>query len=322
MQISRVAAVAWLIISTRAQTPSTANLPSCGVRDALNPFLLDIVEKLTCDQRTCIVNSINQQTVCSSTDTSCLCGNSALGYSIGYCLGSTCDSADISTSEAWVEQLCSGSSTTQTTAVIYTAATAHAATASASSKSGGTTYNDQGYADGTSGGGLSTGAKIGIGIGVPLAVFLIGGIFAAFLLGRRRKIAAVGQAPPAYSYAEQQAPVQGPNGFASMSMDPKMAPQASVVDMYPLQSQDMQMSQQMHQQVPQQPIPHPNAFEMQGSMAQSQFNHGYANSGVSPQQLHATPLPTHASPVSAHQQVYEAPTNAPMVTSASELPAA
>ncbi|KAK8040955.1 hypothetical protein PG994_013962 [Apiospora phragmitis] len=42
--------------------------------------------------------------------------------------------------------------------------------------------------NGSPNGGLSSGAKIGLGVGIPLGLLLIGGsVAAAFLLGRRRR---------------------------------------------------------------------------------------------------------------------------------------
>ncbi|KIW03713.1 hypothetical protein, variant 2 [Verruconis gallopava] len=208
---------------------------------------------------TCVVNSVNSQTQCATSDYSCLCGDQSLGYNIGYCLGSTCDSADMQASLTWLEFACSqpfvsntGTSTATATSAGSAASTDSLLTGSTSGSSGGSSEGSSGGSSGSSSsssssssfkkkkGGLSSGAKGGIGAGVAvLAVLLILASVLIWWMKRRktRKTPEVENPAPAPVQAIPP-PVQ--------ASDEKVQVQTNVQQYYP-------PTQQAYVQTPTQP---------------------------------------------------------------------
>jgi CFEM domain len=202
-----------------------------------------------------------------------------------------------------------------------------------------------------SSGGLSTSAKVGIGLGVPLGVLAIaGGLLAAFFIGRKKKAiptaglenqpptepkgpteTVTAQLPAEPKYAPQpQAP--GPEFYTPPPQKPTPAPQPAVpvqpapnVQPEPPNPSVSPVSAYPHAPSPPpayaqpytQPFP-PNAYEMPGNTApQPQPYPIYEAPGVS---YVPGSVPPPAGPPPPQNPIYEAPTGAPAVTGAAELP--
>jgi len=140
-------------------------------------------------------------------------------------------------------------------------------------------------------GGLSTGAKVGIGAGVPLGLFVIaGGILAAYFRGRRGRGTPTADASHIEQQPKAEAPQQPPTSFAAGPVTTeKFGHQPAVTEIHPQ--------------------PQPMSQPQFGFLVPAQAAEKPVLPGISPQISSPSP-----------NTVYEAPTNAPGVTSATELP--
>ena len=212
---------------------------------------------LTENQANCITDNVNLQTQCGVTDDACLCADKTLGYDIGYCIGLNCDAADVELTLEFTENYCastmslclrneiqstnisvgiaSSGSAAKTTDALFSAITAEAtatgaggtvATVTASSSS-----NNSPNRKSSSSKGLSTAAKIGIAVGVPVGVLAAAGAtLLAYCLGRRKKDASTDKdASEEASTSQMDAK---PPGSAEASTAPEVVPQPPMTETY------------------------------------------------------------------------------------------
>jgi hypothetical protein len=179
-------------------------------------------------------------------------------------------------------------------------------------------------------GGLSSGAKIGLGVGIPLAIIVIaGGILLAFLLGRGKPkkpgngAAQPGEqafAPPPQQQQQQQQqeyPINGSFALAPATvMAEKIGMQPTVQEMYPPQPTMTPQpgDQAMYPHIENAPSPPPvyaNLQRMQPiAVPMTQTNAHELSNGAPPV----------VSQGQMHSHVHEAPTSFPASNGPVELP--
>ena len=223
----------------------------------------------------------------------------------------------------------SGGTATTTAAALFTAVSADAtaaATVTVMSKASSTASSSTAIADsGQQGsGGLSTGAKIGLGVGVPLGVFAIaGGILAAYFLGRKKRSTPTANVSHVEQPSTAQAPQQPPTPFAAVPVTAeKFLYQPAVTEIYSPRPQPPASAVSGVSRAPLPDAAHPPpgyAQPQQSAIAPPQFSQVYEAHGVSSQYIPPSFSPQGPPPPT--NTVYEAPTNAPRVTGGIELPA-
>ncbi|KAF2843385.1 hypothetical protein M501DRAFT_1028189 [Patellaria atrata CBS 101060] len=178
------------------------NLPACGVSCVSLAF-------------------INASRIgCNSIDTACLCASTTFTSAVFSCVDGSCSASDNQKTRQAFENECAGASVSE----IYTAdpkSTSEVATTRSRSQTTDTagetsipifpstdSSETSQSSSSSSSGGLSTGAKIGIGVAVPVIALLVVGIFLAYWLGKRRSKK---NAPPTDIPMTGPSPQMGPH---------------------------------------------------------------------------------------------------------------
>lgn len=221
----------------------------------------------------------------------------------------------------------SGEAATTTAAALFTAVSAEATAAmtvtamskASSTASSSTTITDSGQ---QGSGGLSTGAKIGIGVGVLFGVFAIaGGILAAYFLGRKKRSTPTANVSHVQQQFTAQEPQPPPTPFAAVPVAAeKFLHQPVVTEIYPPRPQPPTSAVSAVSPatlLDTTPPPLVYAQPQQSTIALPQFSQVYEAPGVPSQYIPPSFSPQGLPPHTVH----EAPTHAPGVAGCIELPA-